>query len=138
MGTPADFAADMQSVIGITPYWSKPTMPSIQVQQLTEPDKPSYAVVEPSGSWADAAKRALSYLDPFQSTLSPSGAVAQATVPLGKAGARALEAAADATQAAGSGITSGFKWATFIVIFGLLAYGFVLAAPFLPKPSGGR
>lgn len=138
MDTPASFAADMQKVLGITPYWSKPTTHAVQVQQLADPDKPAYAVAEPAGTFTDSAKRALAALDPFNSTLTPRGAVANAVVPLGKAGAKALEAAADATQAAGSGITSGFKWATFIIIFGLLAYGFALAAPFLPKPAGAR
>lgn len=139
MDTPASFAADMQKVLGITPYWSKPTTHAVQVQQLADPDKPAYAVADPNaGTFYGAAKRALSALDPFQSTLTPSGAIAQATVPLGKAGAKALEAAADATQAAGSGITSGFKWATFIIIFGVCAYAFMFLSPFLPKPSGAR
>ena len=137
METPSSFAADLQAVLGTTPYWSKPTTPSIAVQQLADPDKPSYAIGDPANNtFSGAVRRALEAVNPFsESTLTPRGAIAKATVDLGKAGGEALSAAASATQAAGSGISSGFKWATFIIIFGLVAYVFFLAAPFLPKPS---
>lgn len=134
---PQSFAETMQGLLGATPFWVAPTQYQAQVNQFADPENPAPAVSDRPGGFTGAAKAALEALDPFNGLKSTSAIVAQATVPVSKSAAAALDAGADSLKAAGGGISSGFKWATAIVLLGLAAYVFFLAAPFLPKPSGG-
>lgn len=48
-----------------------------------------------------------------------------------------LRAGAGAVKDIGSGFSSGFKWATALIIIGIFLYALAVLSPFLPKPQGG-
>lgn len=138
MSSPQSFADDMKGLLGATPFWLGPSQPTIPVNQLADPAKPAYVIGDGESSFFGAAKAALSALDPFNGSGTVSANIAQATVPVGKSAAKALDAGADSLKSAGGGIASGFKWFTFLLLLGAAGYAYLMVAPFIPKPSGAR
>jgi len=132
------FADKMLSLLPATPFWLAPTAPEIQVNQLADPENPAIAVGSGGGSFSGAIARALRAVNPLNPLGSVQANLAQASGQVGVSASNTLKEGAKAVKAAGGSITSGLKWATFLIVVGAGLYLFLLAAPFIPKPSGAR
>ena len=88
-----------------------------------------------AGQTAEALKSAGSYA--FQAVVSPFSVVAD---PVGKAvnkigdeTAGLIRATTSATESVGKGLSSGFKWAMFLIVIGIALYALAILSPFIPK-----
>ena len=138
-GTPTAFAGSIQGLMATNPYWMGVSRAIPRYTAFTNPAKVLPISSIEDSTWSNAVKRSLSeaarFANPFKPVSGSTAAINRAVTETGEAGKNFIQASADAVQAAGAGITSGFKWAVGLAFLGLALYVFTMLSPFLPKPG---